>query len=252
MIKGLYAAASSMLSNTTRQKILAHNISNLDTPGFKQILASVGDWEKTSVTLPMGREPNMTNMAYVGVLGLGVDAVTETDDYTDGAVKATGNELDLAISGQGWFGVNTPKGLRYTRDGRFVRDAVGNLVTIDGNAVLNQNGQPIKLPDGKIVIHSDGVIKVNDQEAGRIGLFGFTEPRKELVRAEGNLFAAAAAPTVTPSGSIQQGFLEMANADAAAIATQMAVVARTYEMAQKMVQNQDDLLAKTINTLGRI
>ncbi len=252
MIKGLYAAASSMLANASRQKILAHNVSNLDTPGFKQIVTSMGDFVKTSVVFPGTRQPTPSMMAYVGELGLGVDGIIETTDFGAGIVRTTENELDLAIEGPGFFALQTPQGIRYTRDGRFIKDLAGNMVSVDGFRLLDLNGKPIKLPEGRVVISSNGEISVNNAVVGRIGLSEFKNVETDLARESGNIFSAVNAPVASKSSIIQQGALEMPNIDPAQIATSMSIIARTYEAAQKMVQNQDELLGKTINTLGRI
>ena len=147
--------------------------------------------------------------------------------------------------------MDTPNGERYTRDGRFIRDVEGQLVTIDGYRVLNVDGQPIQIPEGDANIDNDGNISIDNEIVDQIGIFAFENPEEELVHNMSNLFEAAGEPTGEEVGTIQQGYLEMANTSAADLMTQMTIVARAYEAAQQMVQNQDELLAKTIATLGR-
>jgi flagellar basal-body rod protein FlgF len=252
MIKGLYAAASAMLAGLARQQALAHNVANMDTPGFKEVLISLEDFAETPVVHPPGGASNLSGLRYLGSLGLGVESSPEETDFTAGGVKYTGEALDLAISGAGFFRVQTDAGERYTRDGRFSRDAQGQLVTVDGYRVLDDGGQPVELPEGPIYVQSDGTITVNGEAAARLGLAGFTDPAAELTRDLPNLFAAAGAPSSEELGTVAQGSLEMANVDPAQLMTQMVSVTRAYEAAQRMVQAQDELLGQTINTLGRL
>ncbi len=252
MIKGLYAAASAMLANLTRQNTLAHNVSNLNTPGFKQVMVSLDDFIETGVLTPPGPVDGTQQLQWVGNLGLGVESTPEETDFTSGGMKLTGQPLDLAIQGPGFFRVQTPNGERYTRDGRFQRDVQGSLVTIDGYQVLDNSGQPIKLAEGSLGIAGDGGILVNGKPAGQLGLAAFSNPEQELQRDLPNTFMAAGAPTGTQKGTVQQGYLEMSNANPAQLMTQMVAVSRAYEAAQQMVATQDELVGKTINSLGRL
>lgn len=251
MIKGFYSAVTGMLVNADRQQLLSHNIANLETPGFKQILGTMEDFVHTGVSFPAGNITR-TGIRPVGTLGLGAMSGPEVVDFTQGGLETTGNELDLAIQGEGFFRVQTPDGERYTRDGRFLRNAEGGLVTVDGHAVLDDDGQPIELEDGIVSIAGDGTISVNGEDAGRLGLAAFENPREALVRSEGNLFTAQQDPTADAAVRVEQGALEMSNANPTQLMSQLVEVARAYEAAQQMVQNQDELLGKTISMLGRI
>ncbi|HEX7557120.1 MAG TPA: flagellar hook-basal body complex protein, partial [Leptolinea sp.] len=147
MIKGFYAAASAMVTGMQRQMVLTHNIDNLDTPGFKQILVSMDDFMETPVTMPNQADntPSLpaalqsrgfNKLTRVGNLGLGVMPAKETTDFTQGAIQITTRDLDVAIKGNGFFRVQTSAGERYTKDGRFIKDATGVLKTVDGNNVM--------------------------------------------------------------------------------------------------------------------
>ena len=168
-------------------------------------------------------------------------------------MKQTGNEFDLAIDGNGFFRIKTPAGERYSRDGRFIKDAQGSLTTVDGNLVLNASGQPIKLTDGEASIAPDGTITIDGKAAGQIGIASFLNPRSpQLTRDGDNTFISTGAPNGTEKGLVAQGYLEMSNANPTQLMTQLVEVSRSYEAAQQMVQNQDELLGKTIASLGRI
>ncbi len=250
MIKGLYAAASAMLVNMNRQGTIAHNVANLDTPGFKDVMVPMEDFLYTGVTYPPGPAAGSQRQGFIGSLGLGVESLPEKIDFSTGAFRVTDQPLDFAIQGSGFFTVETPAGVRYTRDGRFDRDVNGDLVTVDGYFVLDANGGHINPPEGDISFASDGTLTVAGAAAGQIGLAAFNNPEVELVRDLPNTFAAAGAPTGQNPGFISQGVVEMSNGNAANLTTQMVSVTRAYEAAQRMVQAQDDLLGKTIAGLG--
>lgn len=251
MIKGLYAAASAMLANLNRQNVLSHNIANLNTPGFKQTLSSIDDFIETEVIQPSEEFAYFSRLTDIGDLGLGVTTSPEITDFSQGAIRPTNQPFDLAIEGTGFFSVQTPNGERYTRDGRFIRDFEGQLVTIDGYSVLDDAGQPIQIPDGAAEINKYGVISVDNENVGQVGIFAFENPEEELVHDMPNMYEAPGGATGEEVGTIQQGYIEVSNANASDLMTQMSIVARAYEAAQQMVQNQDELLAKTIATLGR-
>jgi flagellar basal body rod protein FlgG len=252
MIKGLYAAVSSMLVNSTRQQTLAHNIANMQTPGFKEVLSTVRDFIKTPVQYSPGNLLQDSSLTFIGNLGLGAQSGPDVTDYTQGGMQSTGNPYDVALQGDGFFQVRTPEGVRYTRDGRFLRDAQNNLVTVEGFNVLNQNGQPIRLADGTLSIAADGILAVNGAQAGKLGISFFKDPRAELTRARGNLFSGPAQSTAAGKPQVAQGYLEASNANPTHLMAEMVEVARSYEAAQKMVQNEDELLGKSIASLGRI
>jgi flagellar basal body rod protein FlgG len=190
----------------------------------------------------------------LGDLGLGVETIDPVTDYVDGALRQTGEPLDLALHGAGFFRVQTPDGERLTRDGRFLRDADGTLVTVDGYQVLDAAGAPITLADGTVAVAGDGTLTVDGQAAGQLGLASFADPEAELARdpARGNLFIAAGQPTGQEQGTVVQGYLETSNINPAQLMTQMVSVGRAYEAAQMLVQTQDELLGRAISTLGRL
>jgi flagellar basal body rod protein FlgG len=252
MIKGLYSAASAMVVNAARQQVLSHNIANLDTPGFKQVLSTVTDFMPDQAVYSAQNSPKSSALDYLGTLGLGSQLGKDHIDFTEGAMQQTGNSLDFAIQGNGFFRVKTADGERYTRDGRFIRDANNTLVTVDGNKVLDSTGQEITLPEGDVVAAADGTLTVNGTQAAQLGFGVFTNPDQELQHTDGNLFTGPAASTSTEVAQVSQGYLEASNADPSQLMTQLVEVGRSYEAAQKLVQNQDELLGKTIASLGRI
>jgi flagellar basal body rod protein FlgG len=183
---------------------------------------------------------------------LGTDTSPEITDYSQGSLKSTSQELDFAVQGAGFFRVQAPEGERYTRDGRFLRDANNQLVTVDGYKMLDTNGNAIKLPTGQVSVDETGVIVVNNQQVATIGLAAFNDPQTELVRAGTNTFTATGTPSGTTTGTIEQGYLEMTNSNLESLMTQMVIVGRAYEANQRIVGMQDDILGKAINNLNRL
>jgi flagellar basal body rod protein FlgG len=240
-----------MLANITRQQAIAHDVANMETPGFKQVLTSMDEFVTTSVNHVNPNDP-ARRVNTLGMLGLGVESVPDTTDFSQGGLKETGYEFDLALDGAGFFRVKTPSGERYTRDGRFLKDSQGNLVTVNGFNVLNSSGSPIKLADGEVNFAPDGAISVDGTTAGQLGIASFLDPEAQLERDGENTFRSNGAPNGTEKGSVAQGYLEMSNANPTQIMAQLVEVTRSYEAAQQMVSNQDELLGKTIASLGRI
>jgi flagellar basal-body rod protein FlgF len=262
MIKGFYAAASAMVTGMQRQLAITHNIDNLDTPGFKQILLSMDEFMETPVTtnsqsansptLPTVLQSRGFNkLSRIGDLGLGVMSDDGTTDFTEGSAQITNRELDVAVLGNGFFRIQTDAGERYTKDGRFIKDATGILKTVDGNNVLAEGGGNITLPTGEISISTSGQISVDGVDVAKLGIAYFEDPAASLTRDGANTFSGTGAITDSSKVTVQQYALESSNADLTQLMTQMIQTSRAYEAAQRLVQAQDSLLGQSISTLGQ-
>jgi flagellar basal body rod protein FlgG len=206
------------------------------------------EFQQTEV-IPTGENSQGVAQASIGKLGLGVMTTETRTKFPGGTLQATDHLFDFAIQGDGFFRIMTAAGERYTRDGRFIRDADENLVTVDGNQVLDASGAPIQIPDGEISVDSTGGVMINGALTTQLGIAEFATPETQLQKADGNLFEALEAPTQSvTNSSVHQGFLEMSNVNM----VDLLISTKTYEAAQKMVQNQDELLGRTISSLGRI
>ena len=251
MIRGLYAAASGMILGALRQGLIAHDVANANTPGYKRGILP----PNPATRLDLRRIPTPQFAArapQVGPLGTGVYPEGVITDFRQGPLQETRRVLDVALEGEGFFQVQTPQGPRFTRDGRFYRDADGNLVTVRGYLVLDPNGQPIQLPqEGEIAIALDGTISVDRQVIAQIGIF--QAPLESLQREGDGLFVSTmeTAPPQATQVQVRQGFLEGSNVDAAATLVEMMMVARAYEASQRLVQIQDQMLTRTME-IGRI
>ncbi|MHB1022546.1 MAG: flagellar hook-basal body protein [Acidobacteriaceae bacterium] len=182
MDSGLYAAYTGLMGRMQALDTAANNLANASTPGFRaqqdyfrSVLSGEG-----AVDSQIGQAVNN-----FGVLG------GNMPDFAQGQMVQTGNPLDLALDGQGFFAIRTQNGIRYTRDGGFQRSTTGQLITAQGEPVLNPQGQPLTIPTGNVHIAPDGTISVAGAVAGRVGIFDF--PSDEVLSQEGtNRFMAPA------------------------------------------------------------
>ena len=256
MLRSFYTAVSGIQEGTTRQEVAVNNLTNVNTVGFKRDMVV----SFPSIQMLLSRqEPDITlaSLGGKGVslasIGSGVYTDQIVTDFSPGPLKATGEPLDLALAGEGFFRVQTPEGERYTRDGRFSRDAVGRLVTLDGYPVQGDQG-PIALDEGPIGVFQDGTVTCGEKPVGKLSIVNFQEIAF-LEKCGQNLFSApvgAAQEMPTEEVHISQGYLEMSNVDLMEAMVEMMTVARIYQSNQRMIQTQDELLSRAINEMGRI
>ncbi len=225
----------SMILQTRKNDVVANNLANLQTIGFKrdrvffQVLSN-----KMQEPLEMIVKP----------------------DFSQGPLQQTGNPLDLAFSGRGFFTVETPSGEAYTRNGHFRLDADGTLLTSDGLPVLGEGG-PIVL-QGKentplsIVVTEEGEIFVDDEYMDRLRIVDF-ENYDQLQKAGANLFVLSGEATpITPENSaIRQGFLEKSNVDPVREMVDLIEVQRRFENTQRMVRAVDELMGAAVNKISK-
>lgn len=237
MIPGLYTAASAMVAQQAKLDILANNLANADTPGFKADLLTVDVSAASPNTL--SDFGSATSTVRPGRSGL---------DASSGILRPTGNPLDLAIVGRGLFVVQTPQGPRFTRAGSFTRDSDGFLVTSEGFRVLGSGG-PIRVPDRGFQV--DGRGGVANAASLRI-VAGPDEPG--LVKVGANLYAVpdgSPPPQEVPEANIVQGHLELSNVNVVRTMVEMLASLRTYEAYQRTIQALDQTAGEAANELGR-
>ncbi len=252
MIRGLYTAASGMLSAMRRMEFVTNNLANAQTVGFKQDRSALSTFDEMMILQNgPGTAGNLNNN--LGQLGMAAIAEEPMIDFTQGALQDSGRALDMAIEGPGFFTVQTPDGLRYTRDGGFTRDSLGRLTTSEGNPVIGDDGNSIEIPPGRLQVSRDGTLSVEGQEIGRFALVEFSLDQP-LRKVGSNQFAArndGDVPTPATSTAIHQGFVESSNVDMAGAQTTMLELQRAYQASQKLIQYQDELVGRAVNEIAR-
>jgi flagellar basal-body rod protein FlgF len=270
VIRGLYTAASSMLAHMRRQEIISNDLANVNTVGFRGDEAEMKAFPLLFLQrlFDTNREINgdvLPSREVGGVNGgLMIDQVTTS--FREGAIRETHNPLDMAIrdtaepnSPPAFFTVQTPNGVEYTRDGAFSRNSNGELVTNQGYRVLGVGGAPIVIPDaadGELRIDPDGTIFVNNQQVGQLQIVTFANPIA-LDKPGNTLFAqnqrsGPPTPANPADFQIQDRALELSNVDPVRSMSEMLDTMRAYEMNQKMVQTQDDILGKAVNDIAKL
>jgi flagellar basal-body rod protein FlgG len=247
----IYPVLSGALAQEKRLEVIANNLANVNTAGFKRdqpLFEAIGLPPGPSAGVDGSIRPSPTFERLHQI----------STDFTPGVVRTTGEPLDLAIEGEGFFSVQTPQGVRYTRGGSFTIDAQGQLTTQDGFPVLGTGG-PITLPPGLIQIDAEGRISVKGTEVGAqptevdlLPIFRFSDPSR-LKKVGQTLFEAEGGDAVPfPEGRMRQGALEGANVNPVEEMVAMIAVMRLYESAQKAIQTADEVAAKAANEVGRI
>lgn len=216
---------------------VANNIANADTNGYRREGAIFAEHVKSlGPNDPSLSIPTMSHR-YV--------------DLSAGKVTTTDNPLDLAIEGDGFFIVETPNGERLSRDGAFSVNAENELVNANGMRVLDNGGGSITIPPEatSIAVTGDGVLFANNQAIGEIGLA--TADPAFLVREGSNLFRAENGFEPATEASVQQNALERSNVSAIVEMARLIEVQRTYEAGQRLIQNEDDRIKRTLRALGQ-
>jgi flagellar basal-body rod protein FlgF len=241
----LYVSLSRQMVLRREFDLLANNIANVDTAGFKvESLMLADDPEH-----PRAKAANK-DRPITFVLDAGVGR-----DFGQGALKPTGSPFDLAISGDGFFQVSTPQGDRFTRDGRFAMDSDGKLVTAAGDAVMSAEGSEIVLDPtlGTPHVADDGSVSQDGQVVGRVGVFRFAD-LSVLSKTGDNLYSNTAQlpPEQANDAKVVQGSIEGSNVPAILQMTRLIEVSRAYESAAKMIAQVQDLSSQSISRLGKI
>jgi flagellar basal-body rod protein FlgG len=263
MLRALYTAASGMVAQQMNLDNIANNLANASTAGFYGRRLQFSDLVYQNLVMPGAAATAQTTVAAGLQVGLGTMPTASEVLQTQGNFTSTGNPLDLAVQGLGFFQVTMPDGtIAYTRSGSFHLDNQGNIVTADGNPL-----QPnIQIPSNAttITIGSDGTVSVSEpgqsqsQQVGQIQLAMFPNPGG-LNSIGNNLMlqttASGDAIVGTPGGTeglgtIQQGFLEQSNVDIVEEFVNMIIAQRAYESNSRVVTSSDQML-QDLNQLGR-
>lgn len=273
LLRGLYTAAAGMLTRGIWKDITANNLANLTTPGFKRdfpvfrgfpemLVARITDIvsDRMSAGVPRPMRGGYRERVPVGSLGIGVDFEGIATDSSQGPLIETGNPLDLALDGGGFFVVETPNGERYTRNGSFTLDDQGYLITHEGFRVIGDDG-PVAIPvagrpRADLEITETGEVLLAGQRVGRLRIAQFQNPAG-LTKEGNGLFSASAGASMIPGSPggfsmvVRQGFLEMSNVNSITELVSMIECLRAYETNQKAIAFFDQTLEKAVNEVGR-
>lgn len=231
-----YTTLTRMSGLLREMDVVANNMANMSTTGFRReglVFAEfIRDTGPGEASLSMGH------------------AKGRMSDAAQGALTRTGGSFDLAIEGPGFFLIETAAGQRLTRAGAFTPNEAGELVTPDGNRLLDEAGAAVFVPPDAeaIAVASDGTLSADGEPLGRIGLYRPADPL-DLARAEGVTFTAPAGIEPEPDGRMVQGFIEASNVNPVTEVARMIEVQRAYELGQGFLDKEDERIRAAIRTL---
>lgn len=257
MIRGLYTSGAGMLVQWSRQDVEANNLANVNTVGFKRDVALVKQFPEMLIMRTQDAYLNtskgkMELRLLTGLLGTGAQVEKVVPLFEEGQFKETQNTFDLAIHGDGFFTIQTPQGIRYTRNGAFTLNEKGELLTQEGYYVLGEGGR-MTLQGKNIAFGQDGTVYVDGALVDRLRITRFPD-KAGLEKVGHNLYIDIMGfnENVQPNEvEIKQGFLELSNVNVVTEMSRMIEVMRTYEANQRMILSQDETLNLVINTVGR-
>jgi flagellar basal-body rod protein FlgG len=280
MVRGIYTGASGMITQMGRIDVISNNLANVDTPAYKKDTTIMKAFPEMLIrrinddgvrVLPIG---SYDLMPVIGKIGTGVEINEVYTRLTQGAFKQTNNDFDLALEGEGFFSIETEDGERYTRNGSFLIDSEGFLVTKDGYRVLGENG-PLQIKKNNFIVDEDGnvfqnaeyiedplrLVSMEENEwnqtvlLDRLKLVSFPKPRfikksRDSIYVETE-YSEMAFIMTGARPKLRQGFLEASNVNPVLEMVNLIEVHRSYEANQKMIQAHDAALSKAINEVGR-
>jgi flagellar basal-body rod protein FlgF len=225
MDRGLYIAASGMLAEQIRQEQIANDLANSATPGYKSDRTAQAEFGELLLA-------NSASGAQVGRQSTAVQVDAIETDFTPKPSRETGEPLDFAITGEGFFSVRTAQGVRYTRNGQFTLSPQGLLVTAQGDPVLGRGGRTVRVGDD-----------------GKVDPRGLEVVRLENPRKEGDSMVVGT-PAGGAAGQVRAGALEASGADAARSMVDMIASLRAFEAGQRVIHTIDETLAKSASQVG--
>ncbi len=241
----LYQAAAAMNANARWQELITENLAAGSVPGFRKREISFS-------AVQAGLDPTAPNINGSNYV---IPSASASINFQAGETRATGNQMDFAIEGPGFFEVQLPNGSRaYTRDGEFHPNAQGQLVTKQGYTLLGDGG-PLQLDPNSsapVTVSPTGDLSQGDQTRGRIRLVEFNQPQSLTTIGDGYFLAdrPGVQPVAATASAMRQGFLEGANTSPTAEMASLITAMRLFEANQKVLQAQDDRMGRVITDLG--
>lgn len=244
MDNALRIGLSRQMALKTRMNVIANNLANINTAGFKRDTVHMEEFRMpvAQMTELRGQDKALSYVHDRAVL----------NNMSAGSMKQSGNELDVAINGKGWFTVNTPAGERYTRNGEFKLNNDGTLVTNDGFPVLGSGG-PISFGpnETQITIARDGTISSSEGVKGQIRVVSFND--EQNLNKEGfNLFKTDEQPTPVEQPNLMQGMIEGSNVRPVLELTTMIETTRAYVNQAQLLKKSEELKTEAMNKLAQV
>ncbi len=260
MVRALYTAWTGLRNEEKRMDVMTNNMANADTTGFKKIDATAQSFDR-HLAVKIDDETVGINLKQgIGGAALGVKIGETFYDMSQGSFRETGNEYNVALSGKGFFTIQTTNkagetSTKYTRDGDFTVTREGYLVTKDGDSVLDSNGNRIQIPNANIVpvsINTLGEIYSGNNYVTRLGLTDFQSYEALSSYGENMYQPVEGAVQVDADCTVTQGYLEMSNVNMVTEMVDLINISRSFETNQKMMQAVDQSLDKAVNEIGRV
>lgn len=258
MVKGLYTAYTGMINQEHRMDVLTNNLANANTNGYKKEGVTAQSFDSILAYKIKDNSEGYRLAKKTGIHNPGVKIGEGYTDFSQGSLKTTENPYDLALTDQGFFAIEFldkqgETSVKYTRDGNFTLTADGELVTQDGDYVLDTNGRHIKIDPLKTTeINSQGQIIQDGSVVATIQVTDF-EDYNYLTRYGENYFEAADGATEKESGAkVYSGYLETSNISVVSEMVNMITVSRAYETNQKLITTYDGTLDIAANQLGKV
>ena len=241
MYPQLYTGASGMVASSQKLDLVANNLANVRTPGYLPDHPLFSTYLGETLLEEAGPTPQAPRQ---------VDLAGHWRPETPGPMQSTGNDLDLAIQGRGFFRVETPQGERLTRAGAMTRSTNGSLATSDGNYVLDEFGKRIQLPEGNVTVTSDGTLTVGDEVVARLGLASGSV--NTMLREGAALWnpQGPTAPLPAEQADILQGYLEQSSVKPTQELVNMIEAQRLFDMQQRVVNITANTVMKKSLELG--
>jgi len=263
MSDGLYIASSAGVKQQRKLDVVSNNLANMNTPGFKKDELVYKELEPPFQGAHRALESNRNTLLPSGLSNkevsyVGVDA--QTTNFAQGTLLKTGNPLDVALEGDGFFALDTPEGIRYSRVGNFRIDEQGQIVDKEGNPVISTDDASLLVPPGgvQITIGQEGIVSAGTgtaiQPLGQIKVVRFDNPG--LLRKEGDGMYRVTDPEqrAIPHGEarVMQGFVENSNVNAVEEMSKMIQTLRTFEAYQKIIQSVDEADQQSVTSIARL
>ncbi len=255
MVRGLYTAWTGLYNEQKRLEVIANNIANSATTGYKQ--EGVTSQSFDDMLAIKVRDYSVRNDEIIGTMPLGVKVGEVFTNYGQGSVRSTGNTYDLALDGSGFFKMRVTDTagndhIRYTRAGNFTITQEGYVTDADGNHLQSEAGDLIVPTDAEIVFDKDGSVYANGEVIDKITITDFEDYNYLKKFADTMYEPVDGATEIEATGSVLQGWLEQSNVNVVKEMTQMIAITRAYEANQKIVQTMDSTLDQAVNSVGRV